>query len=99
MRSDLPLLLALSANSPFWRGRDSGFASIRTPLFSTFLRVGIPRRFGDYQEYVSVVGSMLDAGAISEPGCSGGTSACAPAWGRSRSASWTRSRALTTLLR
>lgn len=46
LRSDLPLVLALSANSPFWRGGDSGFASIRTPIFSMFPRVGIPRRFG-----------------------------------------------------
>jgi carboxylate-amine ligase len=42
LRSDLPLVLALSANSPFWRGGDSGFASIRTPIFSMFPRVGIP---------------------------------------------------------
>ena len=48
LRDDLPLLLALSANSPFWRGVDSGFASMRSPIFSMFPRVGIPRRFGSY---------------------------------------------------
>jgi len=68
LRSDLPLLLALSANSPFWRGGDSGFASIRTPIFSMFPRVGIPRRFGSYGKYVSVIDAMLSAGAIPEPG-------------------------------
>lgn len=68
LRTDLPLVLALSANSPFWRGADSGFASIRTPIFSMFPRVGIPRRFGSYEEYVSVIDAMLSAGAIPEPG-------------------------------
>jgi glutamate---cysteine ligase / carboxylate-amine ligase len=68
LRADLPQILALSANSPFWCGHDSGFASIRTPIFSTFPRVGIPRRFGSYAEYVSLVDSMLRAGAIPEPG-------------------------------
>ena len=68
LRSDLPLLLALSANSPFWRGRDSGFASIRTPIFSMFPRVGIPRRFGDYTDYVSAVEPMLRSEAIPDPG-------------------------------
>ena len=43
LRAHLPLLLALSANSPFWQGRDTGLASARTPLFQAFPRVGIPR--------------------------------------------------------
>jgi glutamate---cysteine ligase / carboxylate-amine ligase len=59
--------LALSANSPFWRARDSGFASIRTPLFSMFPRVGIPRHFGAYAEYVHAVEVLLVSGAIPEP--------------------------------
>jgi carboxylate-amine ligase len=68
LRSDLPVVLALSANSPFWRGSDSGFASIRTPLFSMFPRVGIPRRFAGYASYVGVLDRMLRSGAIPEPG-------------------------------
>ena len=68
LRSELPLLLALSANSPFWQGGDSGFASMRTPIFSMFPRVGIPRRFGSYEDYVRVIDGMLRAGAIPEPG-------------------------------
>ncbi len=52
MRAHLPLLLALSANSPFWQGRDTGLASARTPLFQAFPRVGIPRAFLDYADYV-----------------------------------------------
>jgi carboxylate-amine ligase len=68
LRSDLPLLLALSANSPFWRGSDSGFASIRTPIFSMFPRVGIARRFGSYDRYATIVDQMLRSGAVPEPG-------------------------------
>lgn len=67
LRNDLPLLLALSANSPFWRGSDSGFASIRTPIFSMFPRVGIPRCFGTYDEYLRVVEPLLRSEAIPDP--------------------------------
>jgi carboxylate-amine ligase len=67
LRGDLPLLLALSANSPFLRGRDSGFASVRTPIFSMFPRVGTARRFGSYGDYVATVGEMLRARAIPDP--------------------------------
>jgi carboxylate-amine ligase len=67
MRAHLPLLLALSANSPFWQGRDTGLASARTPLFQAFPRVGIPRAFESYAEYVSTVDLLLRCGAFPEP--------------------------------
>jgi carboxylate-amine ligase len=66
LRADLPLLLALSANSPYWRGADSGFASIRIPIFSMFPRVGIARRFGSYSAYVRLVEGLVRAGAIAD---------------------------------
>jgi carboxylate-amine ligase len=68
LRGELPLLLALAANSPFWRGEDSGFASMRTPLFSAFPRSGLPRAFGDYAGYVAAVAPLLAAGAIPDVG-------------------------------
>jgi carboxylate-amine ligase len=68
LRADLPVLLALAANSPFWRGADSGFASMRAPLFSMFPRAGIPRAFGTYGDYVRVVERLLRSGAVREPG-------------------------------
>ena len=68
LRDELPVLLALSSNSPFWRGRDSGFASMRTPIFSTFPRVGIPRHFGRYASYVRAVDIMLRSRAVPDPG-------------------------------
>ncbi len=67
MRAHLPVLLALSANSPFWQGRDTGLASARTPLFQAFPRVGIPRPFGSYGEYVRAVDLLLDCGAFPDP--------------------------------
>jgi len=67
IRAHLPLLLALSSNSPFWHGRDSGFASIRTVLFQAFPRTGIPRRYGSYSDWVQTVDLQLRAGAIPEP--------------------------------
>jgi glutamate---cysteine ligase / carboxylate-amine ligase len=67
MRAHIPLLLALSANSPFWQGRDSGLASARTPLFQAFPRVGIPRVFNDYSDYVEAVDLLVRCGSIPEP--------------------------------
>jgi carboxylate-amine ligase len=67
MRVHLPLLLALSVNSPFWQGRDTGLASARTPLFQAFPRVGIPRFFNDYAEWVEAVDLLIRCDAFPEP--------------------------------
>jgi carboxylate-amine ligase len=67
LRAHLPLLLALSANSPYWRGRDSGFASMRSPQFQAFPRSGIPRRFESYADWAQSVRALIDAGAFPEP--------------------------------
>jgi carboxylate-amine ligase len=67
VREYLPLLLALSANSPFWQGRDSGLASARIPVFQAFPRTGAPRRFESYAEYVEAVDVLLRCDAIPEP--------------------------------
>ena len=67
MRAHLPLLLALSVNSPFWQGRDTGLASARTPLFQAFPRVGIPRAFAGYAEWVEAVDLLIRCEAFPEP--------------------------------
>jgi carboxylate-amine ligase len=67
LRTHLPLFLALSANSPFWQGRDTGLASARTPIFQAFPRVGIPRAFAGYAHYVDTVDLLLRSGAFSDP--------------------------------
>ncbi len=67
IRGHLPVLLALSANSPYWQGRDSGLASARTPAFDAFPRTGPPRRFRDYADYVESIDVLVRSDAIPEP--------------------------------
>jgi glutamate---cysteine ligase / carboxylate-amine ligase len=67
LRAHLPMLLALSANSPFWQGRATGLASTRTPVFGAFPRTGIPRRFTSYGDWVGTVETLLRSGAFPEP--------------------------------
>jgi carboxylate-amine ligase len=67
LREELPLLLALSANSPYWQGRDSGLASARIPVFQAFPRTGTPRAFGSYETYVEAVDVLIRCDAIPEP--------------------------------
>jgi carboxylate-amine ligase len=55
MRKWIPLLQALSANSPFWYGQDSGLASARSVICNSFPRSGIPRAFLDYQDFEDTV--------------------------------------------
>jgi glutamate---cysteine ligase / carboxylate-amine ligase len=66
MRVHLPMLLALSANSPYWQGRDTGLASARTPLFQAFPRVGIPRPFRDYRAWVDAIDLLIRTDAIGD---------------------------------
>jgi len=51
MRYFLPHLYALSANSPFWEGRNTGFKSFRSKVFDKFPRTGIPEHFNSLPEY------------------------------------------------
>ena len=67
VRAQLPVLLAASANSPFWQGRDSGLASARTPVFQAFPRTGPPRHFATYEEYVEAIDVLLRCDAFPEP--------------------------------
>lgn len=67
LRAHVPTLIALSANSPYWAGEDSGFASFRTPLLSMFPRMGLPQSFGDYASWVAAIDALVTAGAIPDP--------------------------------
>jgi len=66
VRAHLPLLLALSANSPYWQGRDTGLASARTPLFQAFPRVGIPRVFSSYADWARSVDLLIASDAVDD---------------------------------
>jgi glutamate---cysteine ligase / carboxylate-amine ligase len=67
LRRNIAVLLALSANSPFWQGRDVGFASARTVIFQAFPRTGLPRCFENYRDYVQAVDALIASGAIPDP--------------------------------
>jgi glutamate---cysteine ligase / carboxylate-amine ligase len=59
-------LVALSASSPFWRGRETGFASCRPLIFSAFPRSGPSPMFRDYAEYAAAVRRLTASGCIED---------------------------------
>lgn len=64
---DLPLLLALSASSPFWEGEDTGYASYRSMWFSRWPVVGTLPVLGTREAYDRLVGSLIAAGIAESP--------------------------------
>jgi len=67
LRPVLPLLLAISASSPFLDGRDSGLHSARTQIFTkSFPRCGIPDPFGSWDAFAGYVDFLVRTGSIVE---------------------------------
>jgi carboxylate-amine ligase len=67
MRELLPMLLAVSANSPFLDRRDTGLHTVRTEIFTrTFPRCGIPSPFRDWDRYAEFVGLLERTGTVVE---------------------------------
>ena len=67
LRPVLPLLLAISANSPFLDGRDSGLHSARSQIFTkSFPRCGVPDAFGTWQAYAEYVDFLVRTRSIVE---------------------------------
>lgn len=64
----LPTLAAMSANSPLWDGRDTGFASWRTVVFGRWPVSGLPPSFRDAADYDRRVQRLLEAGLVSDTG-------------------------------
>jgi len=64
MRVHMPVLLALSANSPFWRADPTGLASTRTPIFRAFPRVGMPPTYKDWEDYEQRIEFMVGSRVI-----------------------------------
>ncbi|TDL79471.1 carboxylate-amine ligase [Palleronia sediminis] len=62
----LPHLLALSASSPFWQGRDTGLASYRVGVFDNLPRTGLPPRFDSWRAYMRAVGAIVGTGLIED---------------------------------
>jgi glutamate---cysteine ligase / carboxylate-amine ligase len=67
LRPVLPLLLAISANSPFVDGRDSGLHTARTQTFTkSFPRCGVPDAFGSWSAWAEYVDLLVRTGSIVE---------------------------------
>ncbi len=60
MRIHAPVLLGLSANSPFWRGNHTGLASVRTPIFRAFPRVGTAPTYKGWEDYCQRIEFMME---------------------------------------
>lgn len=68
VRLHLPVLLALTASSPFFEGKDTGHASYRSVLWRRWPRTGAPPRFRDDAEYAALVRWLVQSGRIDGPG-------------------------------
>jgi carboxylate-amine ligase len=64
----LPALLAISASSPYWRGRDSGYASFRSMVWSRWPTAGPPGHLETGADYDRMVADLIASGTISDPG-------------------------------
>jgi len=66
VRPWLAVLVALGANSPFWAGADTGYASYRTEVFRRFPMTGTPHRFEGRADYDRVVATLVATEAITD---------------------------------
>jgi glutamate---cysteine ligase / carboxylate-amine ligase len=64
VRYFLPHIYALSTNSPFWEGRNTGFKSFRTKVFDKFPRTGMPDFFNDWDDYKNYVNLLIKTNCI-----------------------------------
>ncbi|OLS58925.1 carboxylate-amine ligase [Pseudomonas putida] len=64
VRQWLPLLLLLSASSPFWEGQDSGYCSYRRVLCGEWPRMGLPEPLPDWAAYEEYLGFLHDSGSL-----------------------------------
>lgn len=60
----LPHVYALSTNSPFWEGRNTGYKSFRTKVFDKFPRTGIPDFFESYEAYERYINLLIQTNCI-----------------------------------
>ncbi|HKJ82328.1 MAG TPA: carboxylate-amine ligase [Ignavibacteriaceae bacterium] len=62
----LPHIFALSTNSPFWVGRNTGFKSYRSKIFDRFPRTGIPDHFTSLSEYDNYIKLLIKTNCIDD---------------------------------
>jgi carboxylate-amine ligase len=68
IRGWLPCLLALSANSPFWQGQDSGYASFRSQVWGRWPSAGPTELFGSVQTYHATTRAMVESETLLDQG-------------------------------
>src|SRR3954453_916891 len=66
MRHHLPLLAALTANSPFRDGADTGLASARAAAVRSYPRFELPRAFRDYEDFLRVADQLIAAAGVAD---------------------------------
>jgi len=66
MRVHVPVLVAIAANSPFWRAAATGLASTRTPIFRSFPRVGTPPAYRNWTDYERRIEFMVRSGVVED---------------------------------
>jgi len=59
-----PYLLALAASSPFWEGKDTGYASMRSVIFQQLPTAGVPYQFTSWQQLEKYISGLLKTGTI-----------------------------------
>ena len=64
MRRYLPLLLAMSSNSPFWENRKTGLHSNRSKIMEGLPTAGLPHQMRNWSEYVWVINHLITTGFI-----------------------------------
>jgi carboxylate-amine ligase len=64
LRNRLAVLGALAAGSPFWHGRDSGFASARWAVINSYPRGGVPPLVSSWEEYVALTEAVVAAAEV-----------------------------------
>lgn len=64
----LPVMLALSANSPYWDGYDTGLQSARAKIFEGLPNTGMPTYFEDYEAFSEFERTMVETGSINDRG-------------------------------
>lgn len=64
----LPTLLALSANSPYWQGKDTGYASFRSQALSRWPSSGPTPIFGSAENYHWLIGGLIGSGTLLDDG-------------------------------
>ncbi|MFB6170046.1 MAG: glutamate--cysteine ligase [Haloarculaceae archaeon] len=68
LRWHLPIMLALSANSPYWNGFDTGLASARAKIFEGLPNTGVPTHFDSWEAFQALEETMVTTGSINDRG-------------------------------